>query len=256
MQHHPVPPHMMQPSQTMPSGQYVMQHTQPAPPAKEEKSWFGRLWRSDSVKKQTPANPASRMQKAPTQHQVPPAFPPQLQPNQPAAAPQFAPQTTAMAPPTSMIQTGQQAQQVANMQQQPQQQQLQQQQPLTWKINTSGNPSPHFQLPPGNPNSTQPLMPPPEVMESIKKQEMRLHSPGQTQNTGSSQSQGQAPLSGASHQGASSGGVGQEANNTPAPAGGGHGNGPKAGGWEKTKNGISSSGYDGSGWGDDDDEGY
>ncbi|KAL2197473.1 hypothetical protein P885DRAFT_60080 [Corynascus similis CBS 632.67] len=240
----------------MPSGQYVMQHTQPAPPAKEEKSWFGRLWRSDSVKKQTAANPASRMQKAPTQHQVPPAFPPQLQPNQPATAPQLAPQTTAMAPPTSMIQTGQQAQQVANMQQQPQQQQLQQQQPLTWKINTSGNPNPHFQLPPGNPNSTQPLMPPPEVMESIKKQEMRLHSPGQTQNTGSSQSQGQAPLSGASHQGASSRRVGQEANNTPAPAGGGHGNGAKAGGWEKTKNGISSSGYDGSGWGDDDDEGY
>jgi hypothetical protein len=222
-QQHHMPPHMMQPSQ-MHGRPYVMQ-PQAAQPVKEEKGWFGRLWRGDTVKKANPI-PANRLQKGPP-HQGQLAFPPQFHPNQQQQQQQ---QFAHPGPPHMMMMPGHPAQQPQqqqgpNMLQQQQQQlqpqhpqQHQQQQPLTWKPN-NGNGTQHPQFPAVNHNNpNQSAMPPPEVLQAIKQKEQRL-------------SQGQAPQ-GAAGGASSGGGWGKTGGTAPALA--------------------DSSGYDGSGWGDDD----
>ncbi|KAL2179062.1 uncharacterized protein P884DRAFT_239590 [Thermothelomyces heterothallicus CBS 202.75] len=179
--------------------------------------------------------------------------PPQLQPIQPTPAPQFAPQAAHVPPHFLVMQPGQQAQQVPIMQ--PQQQQQQQQQPLMWKANTGRDPYPRFPAPHRNPN--QSFMPPPDVMQSIRKQDLRLQQPSHVQNPSRGQGQGQAlpPLDAATH-GGSSQGASEEvkvANDKTAVASAAvkSGHEEKASGWRKTNGGVSSSEYDGSGWGDE-----
>ncbi|KAL2157579.1 hypothetical protein VTH06DRAFT_5957 [Thermothelomyces fergusii] len=250
----PVPPHTMQPSQML-GGQYVVQKPQAAPPVKGEKSWFGRLLRVDSIRRQTSSNRTSRQQKMPAQQQAHPMSPPHLQPIQPTAALQFAPQASPVPSQFFVAQPGQQAQQAPIMQQQQQQQQLQQ--PLMWKTSTGGDPTnPRFPAPRRNPD--QPFMPPPDVMQSIKKQELRLQQPSYVNNASPGQGQGQGPppLNAAAHGGNSQGAASEQvkvANDKAAVVAATvtTEHGEKASGWGKTNGGISSLEYDGSGWGNE-----
>ncbi|KAK4242233.1 hypothetical protein C8A03DRAFT_11540 [Achaetomium macrosporum] len=211
MQYGPVAPHMMmQPSQTMPAA-YVMP-MQPTQPAKEEKSWFGRLFRSDSVK----ANPANKLPKV-SCPQVPLAFsPPQpLHPNQPVPRPQFVPVPQNI-------------------------------QPNTWK-NNDGNGSQHaapvnkFQVP-NRANDSQPVIPPPNVRQAIQRHEQRLqqapeHGPNSSGQPlqGGQQAVGQGQCHGQE-------GKGDLASSSSAAAAG---NKSAGGGWGNANV------YDGADWGDD-----
>jgi hypothetical protein len=256
---------------------------------KEEKSWFGKLWRSESVKKPAAgniANPANKLQKPP-RSQTSLVFPPQLQPNQPVPAPQFPPPGTQLPQHMVMIPI-QQGQQAPNMQQQqqrgaeqpqvqpqqaptaqlhqyqqyqhqqqgpqqpqaqPQQQpppqfttqlQPQQQQPLAWKSKGAENKAPQFQAPNHNPN--KPVVPPPQVRQTIQQQEQRL---GQVWQ-GQSQVAGHGNGTGNGGQSVVSQAQGKAA---PAPA-------VAAGNSGASRWGNTHTGYDGSGWGDDDEEDY
>ncbi|KAK4041702.1 hypothetical protein C8A01DRAFT_14637 [Parachaetomium inaequale] len=201
----------------------------------------------------------NRLQKATQQPQVPLVFPPPLHPNQPVPAPQFAPPGTQMPPPHMMMMRPQQQphQQQGQQQQHPQQpmqfqqqQQQQQQQSLKWKTDNgaSGNQNPQFPAPNrNNPNQQPPVITPPEVLQAIKQQEQRLAQAGPVH------------VQGQVH--AAQNGNGGQSGAHPAGGGLSQGKGGEnkavaavAGGWGKA-NASSSSGYDGSGWGDDDDEG-
>ncbi|KAL2127228.1 hypothetical protein VTI74DRAFT_11069 [Chaetomium olivicolor] len=219
MQHQPMQPmapHMVPPSQ-MP---YVMQQQpQQVQPVKEEpKGWFGKLWRSESVRKLNPATSASapnKLQKgARPPSQMSPAFPPQPNPSQPFPQPHFVRGQQNQVPPQMMImvQPAQQAQQQGQaqpiMQQPPQQQQQaaqqpqgqpqqqaqsqprgqqqhpqihqqQQQQTLAWKSNGNGTGASMPQFHAPNHNpSGKPVMPPPHVRQAIQQQVQHLPQQG------------------------------------------------------------------------------
>ncbi len=198
MQQQPMPPHMMQPGQ-MP---YANQQPQPAKPfqtAKEEKGWFGRLFKSDSSKKSSTAggptsNPAGRLQKG-ARPQAPMMFPQQMYPGQP----QFGPPGTQV-PAHMMMHPGQQPPQ-PQMQPYPGQQQQFQQQPMAWQPQGNGaQMPPQFQAGPLNPNPGQPVMPPPQVRQEIQQQEQRLGQQQQQQPTPNTPPQQQQQVQGQSAQ--------------------------------------------------------
>jgi hypothetical protein len=302
MQPQAIPPYMMQPSQ-MPGGSaYVMQQPPPAQPVKEEKSWFGKLWRSESVKKPAAgniANPANKLQKPP-RSQTSLVFPPQLQPNQPVPAPQFPPPGTQLPQHMVMIpmQQGQQAQQqqqgaqhpqaqpqqapaaqVHQHQQyqhqqyqhqqqgpqqpqaQPQQQpppqftaqlQPQQQRPLAWKSSGAENKAPQFHAPNHNPN--KPVVPPPQVRQAIQQQEQRLGQVWQGQGQSQVLQHGSGTGNGGQSVVSQAGNLNQvQAQGKVAPA---VPAAAAAGNSGASRWGNTHTGYDGSGWGDDDEEDY
>ncbi|KAK4122270.1 hypothetical protein N657DRAFT_682070 [Parathielavia appendiculata] len=252
---------------------YVIQQAQPPQPVKEEKSWFGKLWRSESVKKPAAGhavNSANKLQKS-ARPQAPPVFPPPLHP----AVSQGTPTSPHMMYP---FQQGQQAlnpQQPSGPQfrqqhqhQQPLQHQQQHKPPLAWKTvnnsngngNGNGNRMPQFHAPNLNPN--QSVLPPPEVRQAIQQQEQRLN-PVRPESTGLglAQAQAQAQSVDSIHRGGQHAAssvpvpvqVQGEAKAAPAAAAVGPGN-AGASRWGNAN--ASSGGYDGSGWGDDDEEDF
>ncbi|KAK4104008.1 hypothetical protein N658DRAFT_504815 [Parathielavia hyrcaniae] len=316
MQLQPVPPQMMQQPSQMLGGPaaYVMQPPpQPAQPVKEEKGWFGKLWRSESVKKPPTAgndatNPANKLQKTAAHPQAPPVSPPPLYPannkvSQGAPMPphmmypfqqgqqashqqqqqQQPPQQQqqGVPPPTAPQfhpQHQQQHQQQQQQQQQPPQHQLHQHQaPLAWKTVSngngtgnghsigSGNRMPQFRTPNHNPGKS--VIPPPEVRQAIQQQEQRLN-PVRRESAGGAGGAG-TPGQAQPHQGhggqqqqvASSGPVSAQGNGMQSVVAAQakiQGTGkvkiagkPEAGKWGHAN--ASAGGYDGSGWGDDDD---
>ncbi|KAL2119567.1 hypothetical protein VTJ04DRAFT_6528 [Mycothermus thermophilus] len=263
------------PSQAQPQPQPQPQAKPAAPvattqqsPAKEEKSWFGKIWRSESLRKLHPSGsklqkggkgssssvesspvqqhpPAQQQRPPPQQHQLPQnqqqqqqqqqqqfyqqTYPPVPIPGQymPAPGPQVPQQQQGMMHGMMMMQPVPGHQQPQQQQQQvpqglriqtaaapppPQQQQQppnphlqpqpQQQNPtpgpLMWMTPTGPVPAvgqqsqqqqaPQIHLPPSN----TPIMPPPEVRQAIRQQEMRL--PGPTEAGRHQQQQHQQPL--------------------------------------------------------------
>ncbi|KAL2262210.1 hypothetical protein VTK26DRAFT_2129 [Humicola hyalothermophila] len=252
IQHQPAAPHMSRASH-IPGGTQPMQAPQAAPlVVKEEKGWFGKLFRSGTVRQSSSASSAAnKLQKQQghvagqdLQTQQQPVFlPPQNQPHLPlyVPAPQFQGAPPPALPPQMMMHTTQQHQPGAHQRQQQQYQQphppyqppqFQQHQPLFWQNGVQP------QIP--NPNPGQPVLPPPHVRQLIQAQQLPHL---QQQQLQLHQQQQQQQVSAGKHTPRGSVGSGSVAGNGNGNGGGGGG---AAGKWT-----ASSPGYDGSGWGDD-----
>lgn len=188
-QYQPAPPETTQASQAphRPQSMVLPQNTAPA---KEEKSWFGRLWRSESTRKASSSGvrgTANKLQKlqAPASRPAPPQPSSPIQPHggaQKASPPMFArgpPQGMMAPPPHMMANPAPPSQPVApgfqqNAPPQPQHQQHQQQQQnLVWQSGSGGgHGSPQFQS--QTQKNGQPVMPPPLVRQAIQQQALLL----------------------------------------------------------------------------------
>ena len=259
-QHQPIPPHMMQ-QHHMPGGPHPhpMQAPQKPPSQsslKEEKGWFGKLWRSDSVKK-TPSSGApggaNKLQKqgGPLPHPSVPqqGFFPQQPPHHNQGQPGFAPGPQPGMPPHMMMMHQQQHQ----LQQPPPGMQQQQQ--------SAPQPPPQFQQQhqqfqhqQNAPPQSQPRPQPPPQFQQQQQQQQQPQT--LAWKNGNGDQIGPVPHPQLQFE---SGNLNPSQPVMPPPhmrqaiqqqqqqLGGKNGN-AGSGGW----GGESTSGYDGSGWGDED----